>query len=126
FPERHYDLMGDVLAAAIDTADQTGEGVRVALGDEARRKGRELGESATSFAQVIESVGYEPQDEGDGSVILTNCPFHRLAASHTSIICQANVALLEGAAEGAGDCSHTISFDPSAGHCCVRLIPLDS
>jgi predicted ArsR family transcriptional regulator len=120
-PERHYDVMGDVLAAAIHVADESGEPVREALTAVARRRGRELGESAGTLAGMLESTGYVPEDAADGTVTLTNCPFHRLAMSHTDIICQANVALLEGAAEGAGDREHGIHFDPGEGRCCVIL-----
>jgi len=122
-PERHYDLMGDVLAASIEVADHTGSGIRESLNETARRRGRELGTAAGTLDSMLESTGYVPEDAGDGTVVLTNCPFHRLAASHTDIICQANVALLEGAAEGAGDRSREICFEPAAGRCCVRIAP---
>ena len=56
-------------------------------------------------------------------MILTNCPFHRLATSHTDVICHANLGLLQGVADGAHDNEHDIIFDPQAGHCCVRIGP---
>ena len=125
-PQRHYDLMGDILASAIEVADASGEAVRSSLTAAAHERGVRLGDEVGSFAGVLDVAGYEPEDADDGTVTLTNCPFHRLAASHTAVICQANVALLEGAAEGAGDCQHDIRFDPSVGHCCVRLTPVDA
>jgi predicted ArsR family transcriptional regulator len=122
-PERHYDLMGDVLAASIEASDRTGESIREALVTTARQRGNELGTAAGSLEAVLESTGYVPEDSGGGVTLLTNCPFHRLASSHTAIICEANVALLEGASEGAGDRSHSICFEPSDGRCCVLLRP---
>lgn len=122
-PERHYDLMGDVLAASIEAADQSGSSIRESLTATARRHGRDLGAAAGSLTRVLETTGYVPEDAGDGTKILTNCPFHRLAASHTDIICRANLALLEGVAEGANDRSCDILFDPSEGRCCVRIAP---
>jgi predicted ArsR family transcriptional regulator len=122
-PERHYDLMGDVLAASIEAADKSGSSIRESLTATARRHGRELGAAAGSLNGMLERTGYAPEDAGDGTKLLTNCPFHRLAASHTDIICQANLALLEGAAEGADDRSCDIRFEPGEGHCCVRIAP---
>src|SRR6185436_3531697 len=42
-PERRYDLAGDLLAAALDEADASGEPPRLVLQRSARRRGRELG-----------------------------------------------------------------------------------
>lgn len=122
-PERHYDLMGDVLAASIEAADESGGAIRESLTATARRHGRELGTASGSLGAMLEKTGYVPEAAGDGSLVLTNCPFHRLAASHTDIICQANLALLEGAAEGARDQACQIIFEPGDGHCCVRIVP---
>lgn len=120
FPERHYDVIGDVLASAIDESDQTAEPVRSSLLRIARARGEEFGRDSTSFDEVLERAGYEPHSEANGDLVLTNCPFHALATRHTSIICEANVALLEGAA-AASDESCYVLFSPSAGQCCVRV-----
>jgi predicted ArsR family transcriptional regulator len=70
---------------------------------------------------VLLSIGYEPQDDGDGGLLLHNCPFHRLAKDHTASICAANLALLIGAADGAGECEREVQFAPRDGYCCVRI-----
>lgn len=124
-PERHYDLMGDVLAASIEAADQSGISIRDSLVTTARRRGYELGSAAGTLEAMLETTGYVPEDAGNGVTVLTNCPFHRLATSHTAIICRANVALLEGAADGAGDRTHDIRLEPADGRCCVRIAPRD-
>ena len=120
-PERHYDLVGGLLASAIEQSDRTGEPVRETLTRVATERGRDLGGRAASLWAVLESTGYEPRDDGDGGTVLTNCPFHRLALSHTAIICAANLALLRGAAETKNDRDHEVSFEPGAGRCCVRI-----
>jgi predicted ArsR family transcriptional regulator len=126
FPERHYELAGELLASAVEEADRSGEGVREVLTRVAIQTGRELGTKAGSLEAALENTGYEPRDDGNGGMVLTNCPFHRLATSHTDVICHANLGLLQGVADGAADCEHDVLFDPQAGHCCVRIIPAAS
>lgn len=120
-PERHYDRVGDLLASSIEESDRTGEPVRDALTRVSIATGRELGESSSSLEEALELGGYEPRDDGNGGLILANCPFHRLATTHTDIVCHANFALLQGAAEGAQDTAHDIVFEPCDGQCCVRV-----
>lgn len=121
-PPRRYELAGDLLAAAVEEADRTGGAVREALETIATTTGRELGASAGSLDAALEACGYEPRDDGEGGLVLTNCPFHRLATSHTAVICHANLSLLNGVAEGAAEDARTIEFVPPTGeHCCVRI-----
>ena len=116
-PERHYDLAADLLSSAIEESDRTSEPIRQALIRVSTARGRALRISAGSFAGMLSATGYEPHDRAHGGKVLTNCPFHRLALSHTEIICQANLALLQGAAEG----EEEIRFDPGEGRCCVQI-----
>ena len=98
-PERHYDLAGELLAAAVE-ADAAGEGpARDALLRLARAAGRELGEQAGSLEAVVRDHGYAPRPGGDGVTVLANCPFHRLARRHTDVVCHLNLELLGGAAD---------------------------
>lgn len=120
-PDRHYDLAGDLLSSAIEESDRTGEPVRQALTRVSVERGRSLGASAGSLDAVLQSTGYEPQDDGDGGLLLHNCPFHALAVSHTDTICQANLALLNGAADGADEREREVCFAPRDGYCCVRI-----
>ena len=125
-PERHYDLAGSVLASSIEEADRTGEPARQALARVATERGRELGRRAGTLQNALIAGGYEPQEAADGGTILANCPFHSLAMTHTDVICDANVNLLRGVAEGAGDTENEIVFDPCDGQCCVRIAPRDT
>lgn len=121
-PPRRYELAGELLAAAVEEADRTGGAVREALATISTTTGRELGASAGSLDAALDACGYEPRDDGEGGLVLTNCPFHRLATSHTEVICHANVALLSGVAEGAAEDARVVEFVPPTGeHCCVRI-----
>ena len=121
-PDRRYELVGDVLAAAVSESSRTGEPVQKVLTRVSITTGREMGAESGSLEAMLESTGYEPRSDGAGGIILTNCPFHRLATNHTDVVCTANLGLLQGAAEGVGDHSHDILFDPTEGHCCVRAV----
>lgn len=121
-PPRRYELAGELLAAAVEEADRTGSAVRDVLTTIATTTGRELGASAGSLDAALATCGYEPRDDGEGGLVLTNCPFHRLASSHTDVICHANLSLLSGVAEGAAEDARTVEFVPPTGeHCCVRI-----
>jgi predicted ArsR family transcriptional regulator len=115
-PDRRYDLVGDLLASAIERSGETGEAVRESLTTVAVDRGHELAEGAGDVLELLADLGYEPV-EREGEVILSNCPFHRLAQDHTELICHANLALVTAAA-GAG---HVVRFDPAQGRCCVTL-----
>lgn len=120
-PERHYELVGSVLAAAIGESDRTGEPIGEVLSRVSSATGRELGEQAGTLETVLEQTGYDPQPDGNGGLVLLNCPFHQLVGNHPDVVCAANLGLLQGAAEGSCDCTHDIVFDPGEGHCCVRI-----
>ena len=120
-PDRRYHLMGDLLASAISTAAGSGEPVLDALRATAGAAGRAAGSAAAGLDAVLDAGGYEPALTDDG-VVLANCPFHRLAAEHTDVVCAANYAYLAGAAEASGTDSRHVVLDPAAGRCCVRIV----
>jgi len=126
-PERHYDLIGRLLAAAIEDSERTGESPRATLGRRAYRAGLQLGEEARTapgqddgLLHVLEEHGFEPRADGD-DVLLGNCPFHVLAQSHTELVCGMNLHLMCGLLCGAGATGMTARLDPAPGRCCVRL-----
>lgn len=121
-PARRYELAGDMLAAAVEQSDRTGEPVRAVLATISAATGREIGAAAGSLDAALESCGYEPREDGNGGMVLTNCPFHKLATNHTDVICHANVSLLQGVAEGASETERAVEFvEPANGCCCVRV-----
>jgi predicted ArsR family transcriptional regulator len=119
-PARSYDLMGGLLATAIERAAHDGRPVLETLRSTATDAGRAAGESAGSLNALLASTGYEPAPAGDG-VVMMNCPFHRLAAAHTDVVCAANHAFLCGAAEATGGDPADVRLEAGAGGCCVRI-----
>ncbi|MEV4147580.1 helix-turn-helix domain-containing protein [Amycolatopsis sp. NPDC049691] len=119
-PERHYELAGELLASAIEEADETGGSAREILGRRAREHGAGL--AAPDIVSALEEHGFEPRAEGDG-VLLGNCPFQRLARTHPRLVCEMNLGLVEGLLEGAGESGLRARLDPQPGCCCVRLAP---
>ena len=89
--------------------------------DESR--GRALGASGASLDEVLGSIGYMPEQDGEGGTILMNCPFHRLADGHTDVVCAMNGALLSGAAAACGIPEDKVVEDRTAGRCCARIRP---
>src|SRR5690606_18517001 len=63
-PPRNYELAGELLASAVESADRTGAPVRDALAAAATEAGRELGATARDLDAALTSCGYEPRDDG--------------------------------------------------------------
>jgi len=126
-PERRYDLVGHLLAAAIErTAD--GTALPDALDTVAKEEGRMLGAAAPAVqadeldrtAATLATQGYEPRRSDDG-LVLANCPFDSLAREHTGLVCGMNHAYVDGVVEGL-DCAHLDArLDPAVGRCCVTV-----
>lgn len=121
-PERRYDLAAELLAAAVEEAEGTGERPGAVLDRRARAAGEELGRGGGALA-VLEACGFEPRPDGGGVVVLANCPFHALAAGHPELVCGMNLRLLEGVLAGAGEAGLAARLAPAQGMCCVRLEP---
>jgi predicted ArsR family transcriptional regulator len=132
-PPREYELAGCLLAEAVTTSTRDGVPVDEALSDAARRVGRSLGRRAReataeqsteglarAACAVLNSCGYDPREEGD-EWVLTNCPFHALAADYRELVCGMNLALIRGLTEEVGASGLDARLDPHPGRCCVRL-----
>lgn len=128
-PEREYELAGRLMAEAIAESGRTGTPVLDALGRVAAEHGHTLARSlptgrrsdALRIACVaLAEHGYEPRIERKGA-LLTNCPFHALAASHTDLVCQMNLALIEGLVDEIAAGKIEARLDPAEGRCCVTL-----
>jgi len=128
-PERRYDLAGELLAAAVAEAEQSGERPAAVLERRAFRRGSELaadvGEGSREAAlRVLEEHGFEPRDD-EGGIALANCPFHVLAREHTELVCGMNLRLLEGVLDGLPGSGLVARLRPQPGMCCVRLESTD-
>jgi predicted ArsR family transcriptional regulator len=121
-PERHYDLAAKLLVTAVDRAARGGDVTR-ALADAAHEAGTRLAEGATSLDEVLESSGFEPYQQEDGTVAMGNCPFHRLVDDHPDTVCTMNLHLLRGAACACGADPDRLQLDPAPGRCCVTVRP---
>jgi predicted ArsR family transcriptional regulator len=135
-PERNYDVMGSILAEAIER-QTPGEDVRSTARRVARERGERLGraereqrrlsppgaERAMSVAkEVLSACGYEPYNE-DGGVRFHNCPFHALAEQSRDFVCGLNKELVQGIANGLGNETLSVRLLPRPHECCVELRP---
>jgi predicted ArsR family transcriptional regulator len=121
-PERHYDLAGQILAAAVDSAAEREVPVREAVREAAAAQGSRLATAAggAPLEDVLAGLGYEPRHAGE-DVVLANCPFHRLAATHTALVCGMNLDLLTALLGQRGEAGVRASLSPAPGRCCVVL-----
>lgn len=124
-PERHYELVGDLLAAAAEQSDETGIPVRDALAAEAFAAGAAIGAGAERLEDALAVCGYAPRDPHEepgasGDLVLENCPFHVLASRHTPLICGANLELVRGLVTATDD-ERTPVLAPAEGRCCVEI-----
>lgn len=135
-PERRYDLAGSLLASAVAESTRTGVAIGDCLSATAHAAGRALGEEAMAargprksasgrreaIRDVLAEHGYEPQSVAGAEIALANCPFHRLAEQHRSLVCGMNLDFLAGLLEvmgPAGDLNARLAPEP--GYCCVRI-----
>ena len=119
-PERHYELVAGLLAAAVSESVETGTDIAPILGRTAYDAGHAIGAETSDISRALNESGYEPAAADDG-LILRNCPFHRLARQYTDLVCALNLDLVRGVIDGAGERSVTPVLDPAPGRCCVRL-----
>ena len=126
-PRRSYDLVGSVLASALERT-LAGDEVAESLRDEAHTRGRAIGaaydgnggDDLDRASGVLAEEGFEPQRDG-GEVCLRNCPFDALVAQHTALVCGVNLDFVTGVLDGLGCASAHARLQPDADHCCVRL-----
>jgi predicted ArsR family transcriptional regulator len=119
-PERHYDLLGEVMAAAIDAADASGVDLSRIMQAAATTRGAQVGRASEGLHDALVATGYEPE-ETDEAIILRNCPFHRLAQEHTELVCGINLCFVEGVLDGVDDEGYTAHLRPRPDTCCVTL-----
>lgn len=148
-PQRQYDVMGNILAAAVVDARGGGD-LDAAIESAAYAKGsadaqRVCGAGACGSAvhadgdlagasEVLAQLGYEPETEGQ-EVRLHNCPFDALANDHRELVCGTNTHYVQGvldsccsgttneAADPAGAPGLRACLDPAPGYCCVVVRP---
>ena len=134
-PARRYELAAGILAAAVRESTGTGTPVGAALERVARERGAQMagtvtghtGRRATRTAlaraasEALAAEGYEPRAGAD-EIALGNCPFSAVVADHPELVCQMNLAMLEGFTTGLSGGGLTARLHPTDGACCVRLV----
>lgn len=135
-PERNYDLAAELLVTAIEESAADGGSARDALLRGARLRGQAAAaaDGGAGLTALLTAEGYRPTDDGDGGLVLLNCPFHRVAQGHADVVCAMNGAFLAGAAEGCGeDPARVEALDiedlraqgsAAPAQCCARIRPL--
>lgn len=125
-PERSYDLVGSVLAAAVEQS-LGGVPLTEALTEEARSRGRAVGSRYAATGEELDRAdralgdeGFEPARDGD-EISLRNCPFDKLARAHADLVCGVNLDFVGGMVEGLQCESLRARLAPSPDLCCVRV-----
>jgi predicted ArsR family transcriptional regulator len=116
-PPRRYLAAAALLAEVVEQS-----GVDEPLLSAARRQGRSAAAARHDLVEVLTDQGYEPVRRDD-SIVLRNCPFHRLARDYPPLVCGMNLALIEGIVQGLGETARP-EMAPHVADCCVviRLI----
>jgi predicted ArsR family transcriptional regulator len=127
-PASKYDLAGDLLATALEQ-QRSDESPAHAVTRVAGKAGRALARSheprddGGKLSEVLDDLGYEPEETAAGTIRLRNCPFHALAQGHTDLVCSMNEAFLKGVLDGMSTEERKARLDPAPGYCCVTIKP---
>jgi predicted ArsR family transcriptional regulator len=127
-PQRHYDLLSEILARAVETATVEGGPMDAIASRVSRSEGQALGTAAAAELPEGDSLdrlasglcphGYEPRIS-EARMVLENCPFDRVARDHTELVCGLNLDFVAGMAAGLGCTDLRVTLEPSPGRCCV-------
>jgi predicted ArsR family transcriptional regulator len=126
-PPREYGLAARLLARAV-ASDHSGD-TRATLREAARQVGAEMGRQHSiarpatrrSMDDALREHGFEPWRDEDGTIRLANCPFNDVAARHPEVVCDMNLALIEGLVAGLDERALRPTLDPQPGRCCVAV-----
>jgi predicted ArsR family transcriptional regulator len=133
-PSRDYELAGHIMAEAISESAHTGTRILDALNNAATAHGAAIAatsadhpsraDAALDFAvDILNEHAYEPR-RVDRTVVMANCPFHRLAVSHTDLVCHLNHSLLSGFVDSIAPDLLQARLEPGENRCCVTLVAL--
>jgi predicted ArsR family transcriptional regulator len=125
-PARHYDLLSRILATAVAETTTSGRPVGEVAAEVARQEGTRYGagysspslSELTRLATALASVGYEPR-VADGTLLLRNCPFHRVAQEQTALVCGLNLEFVAGVCAGLACHDVETALEPAPDRCCV-------
>lgn len=123
-PERRYDIMGGILAQAVERTRQ-GESLEAAielaaydLGSVSATPVADTQDPMVAAASALTALGYEAVRDGD-TLRLCNCPFDALAQEHRDLVCNTNQHYVQGVLDQAAPEALVAKLDPCPGYCCV-------
>ena len=130
-PERRYDMLGSLLARAVDAAVRGDAPIEQAVREVAEAEGQRIGAEAATDAsaevpclvrvsEALADYGFEPETEDD-TVSLANCPFHKLSAEHTELVCGMNLSLISALVRALECQDLDVELKPTSGRCCVLI-----
>jgi len=127
-PSRRYDLMGQVLADAVerslagvpmtDAVEAAADNAAAIVVGAAGQPGPDL----TGVGDVLGQYGFEPRVDDESGLVLTNCPFDRLAADHRDLVCGMNETFVAGVARHLGCAGVSVISEWGTSGCCVRVV----
>lgn len=131
-PPRDYELAARLLVEAMTKSPTPGGLARVA-----RNFGRSIGRHVREDAgprssrrrirqralQELADYGFEPAESKDGSIRLSNCPFDALSQQNRQLVCQMNLAMMEGFVAAIPSAELTPELDQRPNVCCVVFRP---
>jgi predicted ArsR family transcriptional regulator len=129
-PPRAYELASRFPVQAV-TTDRSGR-TRAALREAARQLGAGLGKrhraddaqgagQRSALESALSEHGFEPRRDNAYTVRMRNCPFRRLAELQPEVVCDMNLALIQGlfAGVGVGRLNPVLDLEPE--HFCVVI-----
>lgn len=131
-PQRRYRLIAQLFADSLE--DPRAVPARDAVYEAAERFGSNFGHAARQRAgrrpsrkrllqlagEELQATGFEPYHDGE-AIRLRNCPFDQIAQGHRSLMCGANLSLMQGFLDGLGVPGVKARLEPAVGRCCVAL-----
>lgn len=134
-PPRRYDTLGEILldtisappsvslpaqtAARIARDRGRDQGAAVRVQRRLRRPGPER--TVAVAAELLNAEGFEARTDGQGGLVLANCPYEAMARHAPQVVCTLNTAFVDGLLRGLGNDSVTAELEPTAGRCCVHI-----
>jgi predicted ArsR family transcriptional regulator len=111
-PQTRYSLAASMMATALsgeyagvdrtESLDRVATDVGDRMGAEIRAQSRSKTARREAVFRQLQELGFEPQTQASGEIVLRNCIFADLSASsHRELVCGMNAALVRGMLSGA-------------------------
>lgn len=131
-PQTRYALAASMMATALSGVQGATDGAAALqevatdvgdrLGAEIRAQGRTKHARREAVTRQLAQLGFEPQAQTSGDLVLRNCIFSELSASHRELVCGMNAAFVRGLLAGAHLRSLRVEGRTVEPSCCVRIV----